>query len=112
MARGSSIQPRVLRHLTEHEGQVIYRNDIGEDLGLTEVQVGSAVHKLLTNPDTCGQIEVVIRGRAWRYRSNTQNGVVVRKIDPKLGYHEIAFNKSGNLILQDDNGKVYEAKEL
>jgi hypothetical protein len=61
------------------------------------------------------QIETIALGRIWRYRPAA---VVAPPQNPdavlchKRMFEELATTKNGDLLIQDENGKVYRAEEL
>lgn len=58
----------VLRHLTDRPGQVVYKNEIMEELNLTASQVTAAVLGLQRSSAIGSEIETLVQGNAWRYR--------------------------------------------
>lgn len=65
------IRGSVLRYFAKHPGEILFRDDIAEDLGFTVKQVQSAMYSLLNeNQATRDDFEVVQASYAWRYVPN------------------------------------------
>lgn len=68
VARGEG-RTLVLRTLTDRPGQLVYVDDIVNATGLTSRQVQGAINAARAASDTLAtEIEVIIRGNAWRWR--------------------------------------------
>jgi hypothetical protein len=57
------------------------------------------------------QIDQVAQGRVWRYRP-TAAGKPTSPVYGKRMFEELAVTKTGDVLIQDEEGKVYRAVEL
>lgn len=77
----------IIKQITSRPGQVVYRRDIEEDLGLTSSQVSAAVLNFQNSSPMGSEVETVMRGSAWRFVPNqpivTTNGQET-PVDPDL----------------------------
>lgn len=98
----------VLRYLIEKTGQLCFHEDIAKDVDLSRSQVSSAVNNLLGahNIERPGNGQVIYRG----VRS-TNSHSPSHSTENRL-FEELATTKTGDLLIQDQNGVVYRATEL
>lgn len=65
---GTLFRPQILRHLTEHNGENVYVEDLCKATGGTVRQVSSCVYNMRRSiPELAEDILVVIPGHVWRY---------------------------------------------
>jgi len=93
---------KVYETLDKQRGLTVYREDMARDLGVNSNAIIQAVNTLRRNGHT--EIEVVMRGNAWRIGAD-------KKTQHAL-YEQIGVTKSGDLILQDEEGQLYRAREI
>ncbi len=105
-----AVQPFVLEELLKHPGEVIYIDDLAKNLGLLTQSVQNVTSQILQKRD---DIEIEIRGRAWRYNPNKKKEDETKKKETgKRLFEEIGLTKSGHIVIQDDHGAIYLANEL
>jgi hypothetical protein len=63
----STMRSTILRYIMDRPGQVVYKDDVMDALNLDATQVSSCVLALQRTSSLQGEIEVVVRGNAWRY---------------------------------------------
>lgn len=102
---------KVLKELTTHPGEVIYRDDIAKNHNLTPNQVSSAMWALTNQSGGLGdKIETVVRGRSWTY---WPNGQASKRNAPKgrRVFEEVGPAKIG-VILECEDGTLWKAEQL
>lgn len=127
----------VIRYLTDRPGQVVYRQDVATDVGVTADQVQSCVYNVIRNSPIGANIEVVIGGNAWRYVPSSPNAtappingapqptppsvtvpvnVGSRRSAPPVTpatsrvFEEIGESQDGTIIIQEsETGALYRA---
>jgi len=57
----------IIKYITDRPGQVVYRQDIENDLDLGATQVTAAILYVQKESPIGAEIETVMRGNAWRY---------------------------------------------
>jgi len=144
-----TIGVRCLRYLTDRPGEVVYVEQLAEQLGVTTRQVSQAMYNMLVrNQKLADEVEVVVRAQAWRYRPNRGytrpstervDAPVDASIEPSTSttsagshprtrarstgarssssttsryFEEVRKLPNDELLLVDENGKLYRAKEL
>jgi hypothetical protein len=97
-------RPIVLEYLDKHRGIAVWVVDIVAATGLDKGQVQNAIAAIARqNPDA---MTVVSRGNAWIWRGEgTSNG-------HPGGLEYLATTKDGDILIQDDHGNVYRAKQI
>lgn len=106
------IGPAVLRHFEQHVGVTLYLADIAKDLGYPEAKVQATINSL-RNRNVNGandQIEIMVHGNAWRW--GTHPAKVKNQTPTKRLFEELAITKTGDILIQDDQGNVFLAKAL
>lgn len=100
----------VLREITAHPGEVMYREDIAKTLNLSPGQVTSAVYGLMNGSTAVGdQLETVVRGRSWRWMPNGVKSATKKK--EKRMFQEVGEAKAG-VILECEDGTLWKAEQL
>jgi hypothetical protein len=104
------ISAKVMEFFAQRPGQIIWLGELAADLQVSEQVAQTAVTNIRAkHPEF--PIETVARGRAWAHKPATQeqssNGKPVRRV-----FEELAVTKVGELLIQDDKGTVYLAREL
>lgn len=99
---------KVLEWLKGHENLRVYVPDICKDTGLDHKQVLSSLANLRNRAGY--DIQSVIAGAVYDYRTGTKKEE--SKAQDKRLFEELGMAKDGRLIIQDGDGKLYEAKEL
>lgn len=102
--RGAANQ--VFQWLEKNSGLTCYLSDMAEGLQLEKGAVQNAVRYLMNDKGL--PIEAVIGGHSWRYTPNK----AVKRSDSGSLFEKIATLKSGDLVLQDEEGTLYRAQAL
>jgi hypothetical protein len=69
------IRHNVIKHITDHPGEVVYKDTIMQDGGFTASQVSAAVLAVQRDTPLGSEIETVVPGNAWRYVPNQNRSV-------------------------------------
>ena len=111
---GRKIQNKGLRaklqeYFSKRPGQTIYISDLMTDVGASsEEAMRESVNSLRTSvqgwTDT---LQVEINGRAWVYKPPAGKSVSAKRV-----FEELAVTKAGDIIIQDEQGRIYKAQEL
>lgn len=104
--------------LHKSPGLEIFSDEMAEKLGTDTDSIRSCISNLRReHPEY--PLEVCVRGRSWRYLGDAEkkaegmpNPLKAKEIKPKRIFEELAVTKAGELLIQDDKGTVYLAKEL
>jgi hypothetical protein len=72
---GKIIRHNIIKHITDHPGEVVYKDTIVQDGGFTPNQVSAAVLAIQRDSTLGSEIETVVPGNAWRYVPNHQRNV-------------------------------------
>lgn len=76
-----SLLAAVMKYLTDRPGAVIYKDEIMQDLELEAQQVTSVMGRVVRDSGISEEIDVIVAGNAWRWRSTTprvqNNGVPI-----------------------------------
>jgi hypothetical protein len=115
MAGNFVIRDKVLRYIEEHVGESVYVDDAAKDLNVRPLSVQNAMKALCeTQP-----IEVVVRGRTWRYHANANPTIIPRQRKPEkpeprkpLAFEEIGVDSNGRMIIRDENLQLYWAERI
>lgn len=123
MANIGTTSPKVHAYLSKNRNLDVNIKDIMEGTGLTEMQVRNACQLLKTRPGI--DLQVIIAGHVYRLVSNpnsVEDDEMVKPaafIEPiktsepsKRVFEELGTTKDGRIVIQDADGKLYEAKEL
>lgn len=108
-------RPQIMAYFTEHPNKTVTLDAISKGTKLRADQVRSAVSNIRTahsNHEIDFPIEIVQRGQIWRYSPNGQVADVAAAKSNKAIYEELGMTKAGDLIIQDESGKLYRAQEL
>ena len=97
----------MLEFLAKSPGSTHYVGDLANGFEVTEQQIRSCINSIIRDEALPG-LEVVIPQRSWVYRPSAEP----KHSNTKRVFEEIGQTRSGDLILQDQDGKVYRAKEL
>jgi hypothetical protein len=101
------IRAKIREYFERRPGQQVFLDDMAKDLGVAPLAIQSGVPNLMR--DVPGYpLEVNIAARSWTYRPNTPPGGVK---EGKRMFEEIGQAKEG-IVIQDEAGKLYLAKEL
>lgn len=112
------LRARIQERLHKNPGLEMWSSDLAKELGVEERDIQQSVSGLLRDvPDY--PLEVCVRGRSWRYLPNGEkaSAEVPKQLKgkdyrPKRIFEELATTKAGELLIQDEAGTVYIAKEL
>lgn len=112
------LRARIQERLHKNPGMEMWASDLAKELGVEERDVQNSVSGLLRDaPDY--PLEVCVRGRSWRYLPHGEkaSAEVPKQLKgkdsrPKRIFEELAITKAGELLIQDEAGTVYLAKEL
>lgn len=112
MAR-KNVRTPVLQYLGAKQGETVFVEHMAVDLDLESRQIQNVMLHLVH--DMRHDIDVIVRGQAWIYRGMfevvapepaTNNGP-----DPRL-FDEVGTTISGDLIIADQNNRLYRAEPL
>lgn len=99
----STQKAQVMQYLESHPGKTLHLGDMAADLNLTNMQVSTAI-SFIRRDGSLHEVEQVGKG-IYRYRPT--NG----KPSSEL-YEKVGVTKTGALVIQDENGRLYKAEEL
>lgn len=97
-----SQKSKVLKYLEEHIGQRLFADDMAQALGLSRIQVSHAIYGIRKSGL---HVEQVSQG-VYMYSGGRSAGSV------KGLFEELAQTRTGKIIVQDEDGKVYLLTEL
>lgn len=113
---------RLMRIFLNRPGLIQYAMDLVNETGATDPRaVASAISYLRTDTELGKGIDIVARGVAWRYNPLPKPAELapVQPAAPspppkpaRRVFEELAVTKAGELLIQDEAGVVYLAKEL
>lgn len=110
---GKGIRVALMEYFSKRPGEHAYLNDIAKTTGLTTEQVQHNINNL-ANDHRRGQIdfnvETVTRGQVWMYRPNQKKDEPARPT--KRVFEELGKSKKGTIVIQDEEGNLFEATEL
>lgn len=95
------IAAKIRREFDMHPGLTLYRQDLAATLEVDSSAIPSAVQYCMKTMN----IETIAAGQAWRHIPNHKNS------DATL-FELIGRSKSGVLILQDEEGRIFKAQEI
>lgn len=99
-AKRGTIGPVIRRYFEEHPGVDINASELVETLMMTPEQISASISKLRSNG-----VDIVAVGRGtYRYVPN-------KKPSESL-FRLVGTSKSGALIIERDDGRLYKATEL
>lgn len=102
-----AVVPTIIEWLHSHENLQVHVTDLCKDTRLSRSQVLNALHRLRTRNNL--NIETVVRGEVFIYHTSPikMEIPVQRRV-----FEELGTAKDGRLVIQDVDGKLYEAREL
>lgn len=100
--RVRGVRSALLEEFHRKPGQVLYLQDLMTALDFEERQVRNSLNAILRMGNS--GIVVDIPGRSWVYRPAKQSS--------KRMFQEIGKTKNGAIVIEDENGNLYAAKEL
>lgn len=110
------LRARIMEKFHKSIGQELFLTDLAQELGADETAIRSSISNLIrTEPDY--PLLVCVRGRSWRYLPNgsePEKGTPksLKSKPAKRIFEELAVTKAGELLIQDEAGTVYLAKEM
>lgn len=104
------LRPKVLEFLHKHPGVEVFASDLAEVTGTDTRAIQSCLSNYLREA-TPVDLQVVVRGNSWRYLPNGKPSAP-KGSDAKRVFEELATTKAGELLIQDEAGTVYLAREL
>lgn len=108
MAR-PSFRPAILQYLEAHEGDQVYLERMAAAIGATRKQTQQAVSNLREDlPDI--PIRVIVAGNVWVYDRAWRQPDAVKPT--RRMFEEIGPTKSGDILIQDQDGAIYRAVEM
>lgn len=112
--------PQVLDYLIDNPGRVVCRQQIAEATALSAQQIRSAVQNLRVRSGE--NIEVVIHGESWIWRPREVEEAATATPEPaapvsaapaqRRVFEQIGTTRSGDLVIQDEDGSLYRATVL
>lgn len=100
------IAAKVFQWLEQRPGLVCYSEDIAQGLDVEKAVINNAINWLKNGKNL--PIETVLPGSAWRYDPNKQP----QKKTVHSLFELVGKAKNGDLILQDEEGGLFRAKEI
>jgi hypothetical protein len=102
--------PVVLDYLAKRVGQSVSIGEITDATKLTEKQVQAAIQNARSRHGCAEAIEVVFRGRQWRYdpTKTKQSASTGKRMFEEIG----ASSKTGVLILECEDGTLWKAEQI
>jgi FMN-dependent NADH-azoreductase len=100
------VKSAVMEYLHRHPDVEIWYADMAKDLGKPLSVIQACINNMISAGSE-PSLERLVRGRSCIYRTkakDTKNGNRV--------FEELAVTKAGELLIQDEAGTVYLAKEL
>lgn len=105
-APNRGIRAKLVEYFIKNQGVPVFLKDIREFTGATsDVAVQNAISNLRGEGDWESKIMIQAAGRVWVYRD-------IPMPTGKRLFEELAVTKTGDIIIQDNDGKVYRAVEL
>lgn len=97
-----------MKHFQEHPGNVVHIDDLTAAIPGTDNQnIQSAISFIKARKNF--PIEVVISGQAYRYHPNAPKA---EDKPSRRVFEEIGVARDGSIVIQDEAGKLYVAREL
>jgi hypothetical protein len=116
----AQIKARLLAYLDKRIGQVVTLDDLQReftDLDANKIRYG--INNLRNSPveesggfDMKTSLQTVARGNAWTWRPVQAANATPPAGVPKRCFEEIGPTKSGELLIQADDGTIWKAVEL
>jgi hypothetical protein len=101
------LKPKVMEHFKRVPGTQQYIGDLAKQFNSTEHQIQECIAGILRTHSLPG-LNVEVRARSWMYRPPAQ---VPERTAGKRMFEEIGQAKEG-IVIQDESGSLYLAKEL
>jgi hypothetical protein len=101
---------KLREHFEKHPGQTLYLTDLAQHFGVEERAIQHSMYDVGAKPG----YTVEIRARAWSFKPE----VAVNKAEPtstapaRRMFEEIGTARDESIIIQDEAGKLYQAREL
>jgi hypothetical protein len=113
MGANSGIRAELMEYFSKHPGTHVFLRELVETTQRTAEQVQGNISNLVRDHRS-GKlnfyIECVTRGQVWMYLPNKEKPEVKRK-GMRL-FEELGTTKRGTIVIEDDEGNLYEAKDL
>jgi hypothetical protein len=104
------IKPQLMEYFQKSPGLVQYVNDLAKNFGVNEHQMQECIAGIIRGNDLPG-LAVEIRGRSWCYKPTVPKSAPTTAREKRM-FEEIGETRDGSIIMQDEGGKLYSAKEL
>jgi hypothetical protein len=120
MAR-NQLKARLIGYFDQRIGQIVTLDDLAREFDhFNSAQIRVGVNNLRNSPanesgglDMKSSLQVVARGNAWCWRPvNATLPGANSSLPSKRCFEEIGPTKSGELLLQADDGSIWKAVEL
>lgn len=104
------VSASVREYFTTHPGVEVPLSELKSAIG--KQVSNSVIHNAISYLRVRGDfpIETLAHGRIWRHRP-AATAPAAAKNDKRV-FEELAITKTGDIIIQDEEGKVYRAVEL
>lgn len=115
---GTRVAPAIISYLAQRPGKIVTIDTLARNTGLTESQIQSAIHNYRRNPEGEQTIEVIRRGRSWRFTTIAVDTPDPTPAEPSLPsspgklLEVIGRAQSGDLIARDDGDVLYRVSPL
>lgn len=103
---GAPVKGKIATYFKDHPGVHVYAEELCSDLDETRGRVLSGIAHLIRLDQFPGLIRIG-KGGPWVYRPEGMPATAAKPM-----FEQVAKTKAGDLILQDEVGNLYRAKEL
>ena len=108
-------RPIILKYLSNFPGEDVFLADLVKATKLQPDQVKSAMLNIKyanARGDIDFPLETIQAGQIWRHTPEQAANSAANNGSNKTKYEELGITKTGDLIIQDEAGKLYRATEL
>lgn len=99
-----NLKAKVLQYLDQHRGERIYLQKMVEELNEEPRRIQQALVNIKMQHNY--PIESIVKGHSWQVGANTK---LIGESEPKKTYTEHAVLRSGALLLERGDGKLFKA---
>lgn len=110
----------VMKYFRDHPDTIVYLSDLESELDAEQGPLRNAVNNARNaHADFNKQLEIVVRGDAWRYKPAKKPTVKKQEStrvddadDNSQMFETIGHLKDGSVLIKRDDGKIFRAVEL
>jgi hypothetical protein len=111
MPAAKGVRATLMEYFTKNVGQYVYINDLTKSTGLKVDQVQGNINNIIRD-HKLGKLDfpitIITRGQIWIYKPSDKRSSTT----DKRMFEELGKTKRGTLVLQDEQGNLFEATEL